>query len=46
MAQDLVVEDGVVEAPRLPGLGVELTPDLEERYPYRPGNRYRFEERR
>jgi L-alanine-DL-glutamate epimerase-like enolase superfamily enzyme len=46
MAQDLAVEDGRVGAPRRPGLGVELAPDLEERYPYRPGNRYRFEERR
>lgn len=30
------IEDGYVYPPTLPGLGVELTPEMEEKYRYRP----------
>ncbi|HEY6571020.1 MAG TPA: mandelate racemase/muconate lactonizing enzyme family protein [Candidatus Limnocylindrales bacterium] len=46
MVEPLVVVEGAVLAPRTPGLGLQLTPELEARYPYRPGNQYVFEERR
>jgi L-alanine-DL-glutamate epimerase-like enolase superfamily enzyme len=35
------VENGEVEAPCGPGLGVELIPDAELKYPYIPGPMYR-----
>lgn len=46
LAEPLVVENGHVLAPTAPGLGLVLTPEIEEKYPYRPGNHYRFAERR
>jgi D-arabinonate dehydratase/D-galactarolactone cycloisomerase len=46
MTEPLQIVDGRVLAPTTPGLGITLTPELEERYPYRPGHHYLFEERR
>lgn len=46
MAEPLAVVDGRVLAPTLPGLGIELTPEIEAAFPYRPGHHYHFEERR
>lgn len=46
LAEPLVVEDGHVLAPRAPGLGLDLTPEIEEQYPYKPDHFYKFEERR
>jgi L-alanine-DL-glutamate epimerase-like enolase superfamily enzyme len=46
LAEPLEVEDGYVRAPRAPGLGIALTPELEAEFPYRPDNRYFFAERR
>jgi L-alanine-DL-glutamate epimerase-like enolase superfamily enzyme len=46
LRQEMLVEPeiraGHVEAPTSPGLGVVLTPELEERYPFRPSARYQF----
>ena len=33
----LVVVGGYMDLPRKPGFGVELAPDLEQRFPYLPG---------
>ncbi|MCA9910333.1 MAG: mandelate racemase/muconate lactonizing enzyme family protein [Anaerolineae bacterium] len=41
MIEPLVIENGSIRAPRLPGLGVYLPDDLVERFPYRPGSVYR-----
>jgi L-alanine-DL-glutamate epimerase-like enolase superfamily enzyme len=46
LVEPLELDDGRLRAPRAPGLGVELTPELEERYPYQPGCHYHFQERR
>jgi D-arabinonate dehydratase/D-galactarolactone cycloisomerase len=46
IAEPIVVSDGYVSAPTAPGLGLSLTPELEERFPYRPDCHYYFEERR
>jgi L-alanine-DL-glutamate epimerase-like enolase superfamily enzyme len=46
MVAPLELRDGVLAPPAAPGLGVELTPEIEARYPYRPGCHYHFEERR
>jgi D-galactarolactone cycloisomerase len=46
MAAALDLRDGILAPPSAPGLGVELTPEIEARYPYRPGCHYHFEERR
>lgn len=46
LAEPLRIENGRVLAPTAPGLGIELTPELEERFPYQPGHHYHFEERR
>lgn len=40
MVEPLRVIDGHVLPPTAPGLGVVLTPELEARYPYRPGHHY------
>ena len=42
--EPLVVEDGYLEVPDKPGLGVELRGDLEETFPYLAGNWYKTEE--
>lgn len=41
LVEPLQLIDGALPAPRAPGLAVTLPPDLEERYPYRPGTYYR-----
>lgn len=41
LAEPLRMVDGKIQAPTLPGLGVILPEDLEEKYPYRPGSVYR-----
>jgi D-arabinonate dehydratase/D-galactarolactone cycloisomerase len=46
LAEPLTVEDGHVLAPTAPGLGVSLTPELEQQYPYKPDHHYNFQERR
>lgn len=46
LTEPLRVSTGQVSAPTAPGLGLQLTPDVVERYPYRPGMHYHFEERR
>lgn len=46
MAEPLRIEDGLVLPPRLPGLGLILTPELEAAFPFRRENTYQFEERR
>jgi L-alanine-DL-glutamate epimerase-like enolase superfamily enzyme len=46
LAESLTVEGGRVSPPRLPGLGITLPDDFAERYPYRPGLHYHFEDRR
>jgi L-alanine-DL-glutamate epimerase-like enolase superfamily enzyme len=46
MTEPLQLQEGRVLAPTAPGLGLRLTPELEAAYPYRPGHRYHFEERR
>ena len=33
----LVVVDGYMDLPDRPGFGMELAPDLEKRFPYKPG---------
>lgn len=33
----LVVVDGYMDLPNRPGFGMELSPDLERRFPYKPG---------
>ena len=35
---NLVIEDGFVLPPRAPGLGVTLTDEIKERFPFRPGH--------
>jgi L-alanine-DL-glutamate epimerase-like enolase superfamily enzyme len=42
LVEPLRLRDGKLAAPTAPGLGVVLPPDLEERYPYRPGSAYRI----
>jgi L-alanine-DL-glutamate epimerase-like enolase superfamily enzyme len=42
LVEPLRLQDGKLAAPTAPGLGVMLPPDLEERYPYRPGSVYRI----
>ncbi|MFO7918170.1 MAG: mandelate racemase/muconate lactonizing enzyme family protein [Anaerolineae bacterium] len=42
--EPLVVEDGYLDVPDKPGLGVELREDLEETFPYIEGNWYKTEE--
>ncbi|MCC2629191.1 MAG: enolase superfamily enzyme related to L-alanine-DL-glutamate epimerase, partial [Thermomicrobiales bacterium] len=42
LVEPLRLHDGKLAAPTAPGLGVVLAPDLEERYPYRPGSAYRI----
>ena len=42
LVEPLHLRDGKLAAPAAPGLGVMLPPDLEERYPYRPGSVYRI----
>lgn len=44
LVEPLTIHDGALALPTAPGLGVELPPDLEERYPYRPGSVYRIVE--
>jgi L-alanine-DL-glutamate epimerase-like enolase superfamily enzyme len=46
MVAPLELRDGRLAPPAAPGLGVTLTPEIEARYPYRPGCHYHFEERR
>lgn len=46
MAEPLRIRDGLVQRPTAAGLGLLLTPELEEAFPYRPSHRYHFEERR
>lgn len=46
LAERLIVKDGRVSPPSHPGLGVLLPDDFAERYPYRPGLHYQFEDRR
>jgi L-alanine-DL-glutamate epimerase-like enolase superfamily enzyme len=46
MVAPLQLHDGLLAPPTAPGLGVALTPEIEARYPYRPGCHYHFEERR
>ncbi|OCT12562.1 hypothetical protein A8709_32620 [Paenibacillus pectinilyticus] len=41
MIEPLKFENGCIQAPTLPGLGVHLPEDLEEKYPYIPGSVYR-----
>jgi L-alanine-DL-glutamate epimerase-like enolase superfamily enzyme len=38
LVEPLEVVDGYLLPPTAPGLGVELTEELKERYPYRPGS--------
>jgi L-alanine-DL-glutamate epimerase-like enolase superfamily enzyme len=44
--EPLEVRDGRIAAPTRPGLGVQLTPEIEAAYPYRPKHHYQFEDRR
>jgi len=37
LVEPVVLKDGFVELPTAPGLGVELRPEVAQRYPYRPG---------
>jgi L-alanine-DL-glutamate epimerase-like enolase superfamily enzyme len=37
LVEPLVLDDGYLQAPTAPGLGVRLPDDLLERHPYRPG---------
>jgi L-alanine-DL-glutamate epimerase-like enolase superfamily enzyme len=46
LVSPLEIVDGHVLAPTAPGLGVDLTDDIIDRYPYKPDHRYYFEERR
>ena len=46
LVEPLVLRDGCVAAPTAPGLGIRLPDELRERFPYRPGMNYHFEERR
>ena len=46
MVEPLRVVDGYVLPPTAPGLGVDVTPELEARYPFRPDHHYEFRERR
>jgi L-alanine-DL-glutamate epimerase-like enolase superfamily enzyme len=38
LAEKPVIRDGYLELPEKPGLGVDLAPDLEERFPYIEGH--------
>ena len=42
LAEPLVIEDGKIRLPDVPGLGVRLPEGFEEEYPYRPGSVYRI----
>lgn len=42
LAEPLQVKNQRLQAPRLPGLGVTLPDDFEERFPYRSGSYYRI----
>jgi L-alanine-DL-glutamate epimerase-like enolase superfamily enzyme len=46
LTQPLEVVDGYVLAPTGAGLGIDVTPELEERFAYKPGHHYFFHERR
>lgn len=46
LVEELRVEDGQVLAPTAAGLGVVLTPEVEARFPFVPGRRFIFEDRR
>ena len=35
--EPFVIKDGELQKPRLPGLGIQLTEQLIEKYPYLPG---------
>jgi L-alanine-DL-glutamate epimerase-like enolase superfamily enzyme len=42
LVEPLTMRDGVVDPPTAPGLGVELSDDLIERYPFEPGTEVRM----
>lgn len=46
LSEPLRVVDGMVQPPTAAGLGLRLTPELEAMYPYRPDQRYHFQEYR
>lgn len=41
LVEPLKINQGKIEAPRLPGLGVKLTGDIERKYPFREDAAYR-----
>lgn len=45
-AMPVVMENGALPSPGLPGLGVVLSPETERAYAFEPDNHYHFEERR
>lgn len=45
LAEPLTIVDGRVACPTVPGLGVRLTEEIEQRFTYVPGTRYHFGER-
>lgn len=46
LQEKLRVEDGFVHAPTAPGLGIDVTDETVERYPFRQGMHYMFQARR
>ena len=38
LVEPLAIKDGVIAPPATPGLGVQLTPEVRERYPWRGGS--------
>lgn len=45
LVEPLGVVDGAIAPPAAPGLGVDLSPEVEHAYAYKPGGGYRFGER-